>query len=707
MLIKKWLPLITAGFFTFIFFEFSESSQFPRKPQECPPIQYFIKVSLDPEEAMITGEEEIIWENRSPENVPDMWFHLYWNAFKNEGSLLFQEAKLERGLTSLRPRAGKWGWIEIKAIRLANGYDLKPSLQFIREDSFNSLDETVIKVTFPEPIKPKEKVHLLINFEGKIPAQGLRVGYHGRAFFIAQWYPKPGVYEAGRGWNCHPYHLNSEFFADFARFQVAITTPTGYVVGASGKEIERIIEGEKQTVIFAEDWIHDFAWTAAPDYLRYELDFIASKEITKEEIKATAHLLGIDPQELQLPDLKLTILLRPEHRHQLHRHVKALKEAIKYYGLWFGPYPYEQITLVDPPYKSGSGGMEYPTLFTAGSPLFLSREVLSPESVIIHEFGHNYWYGLIANNEFEEAWLDEGINTYCTGKVLAQAYGPGVLSFSINDLPLAWFFKLPRYFDWQLDRATFPYVVTVDPIVHPSWKFLNRISYGLNVYQRASACLYTLERLLGEGVMLRCLREFQQRFRFKHPRSEDFFQVIEDTTNLDFKWFYQNFFLSTKTFDYGIAQLRSWPKGPRLMGIFEEGGKKKEIGWPELKSALGRKKRGEKVFEEKIFVNEVVVRRYGEAFLSPDFPLKIKIVFEDNSEEIKSWFGQERWVRFLFEKPTRVRQAMVDPDGIWVIDANWANNSRSLKSDHKGIYRQAASFLFILQNFYLLLSTLI
>ncbi len=128
--------------------------------------------------------------------------------------------------------------------------------------------------------------------------------------------------------------------------------------------------------------------------------------------------------------------------------------------------------------------------------------MLSPESIIVHEFGHNYWYGLVANNEFEEAWLDEGLNTYSTGKVLAAAFGPGKLSLSINQLPLDWFFKMPQYYDWELDRATSIHLVSIDPIIRDSWKFLNRISYGLNVYQRASALLHTLERLLGEGKML-------------------------------------------------------------------------------------------------------------------------------------------------------------------------------------------------------------
>lgn len=164
--------------------------------------------------------------------------------------------------------------------------------------------------------------------------------------------------------------------------------------------------------------------------------------------------------------------------------------------------------------------------------------MLSPESVIVHEFGYNYWYGLVAN--------DEDINPYSAGKFLVKAFGLGKLSLSINQLPLEWFFKLPKYYEWELDRATSIHIASIDPFGRDSWKFLNRISYGLNVYQRASALLYTLERLLDEGKILRGLREFQHRFRFRHPRSQDFFQVRNEVAGHNLSWFYRTFFFPPK-----------------------------------------------------------------------------------------------------------------------------------------------------------------
>jgi hypothetical protein len=120
-------------------------------------------------------------------------------------------------------------------------------------------------------------VRLLVEFESKIPRTIARSGYYRDSYFIAQWFPKPGVYEEGKGWNCHQYHANSEFFADFADFSVHITVPAAFVVGASGKQLSAVSAADGKTVsyTFEQSRIHDFAWTADPDYLKVERDFLA------------------------------------------------------------------------------------------------------------------------------------------------------------------------------------------------------------------------------------------------------------------------------------------------------------------------------------------------------------------------------------------------------------------------------------------------
>jgi len=649
---------------------------------------------------MLSGKEVISWLNKTKDLVPDMWFHLYYNAFKNERSSVIEESSEEGfGPFKIEVKKGEWGWVDVMSISLLDGRDLSSTMEFITPDEpLHPGDQTVMRVRFPEPIKPGEEVHLQLEFKSKIPRTILRSGYYQNSYFLGQWFPKPGVYEEGKGWNCHEYHLNSEFYADFAEFTVHITVPENFVVGASGRQIEAVPNKEKKTMTytFYQENIHDFAWTADPDFIKVEQEFEPDKEVTQKEYEEMARILQLPLEDVKLPNVKMILLIEPEHKSQIERHFKALRAALKYYGLWYGPYPYQTVTMVDPPFRTESGGMEYPTLFTSGTSILRSKKVLSPESVVVHEFGHGFWYGMCANNEFEEAWLDEGINTYSTGKVLAKAYGPGVYSMAVNRIPLAWFLKLPSAYDYESDRAAAINVVEFDPITTFSWKFYDRGSYGLNVYMRASTCLCTLERLVGEEMMLRIMRTFQMRFRYRHPKTSDFISVVNDVTGRDLSWFFKELFFSTLNFDYGISSLHSEESKKYVRGVFEVEGKKEELTSKKV-GQLEKKER--KSGSEKLYITKVKIRRFGEARVNGDVLVKLRVVFEDGSEEVRLWDGQERWKEFSFEKPVAAKYAQVDPDNIWLIDSNLANNSLRLKATRKGIWRPATQFLFLIQSF--------
>ncbi len=386
------------------------------------------------------------------------------------------------------------------------------------------------------------------------------------------------MYEEGKGWNCHQYHLNSEFFADFASFLVHITVPGEYVVGAAGKETARKSDPRAKTATytFEQDRIHDFAWTADPDYIRVERDFIADREVSAQEYREIARTLRLPLEQVKLSNVKMILLINPEHRGQAERHFKALRMALKYYGLWYGAYPYEQVTLVDPPFRSGSGGMEYQTIFTAGTQVLPSPQTNNPEMVIIHEFGHGYWYGLSASNEFEEAWLDEGINTYSTGKVLAKAYGAGSFPLTLTGIPLTRYSGAFKYADLELDRAAAVHAVTSDPVVTVSWRFASPMSYALNVYMRAATCLRTLENFIGKEAMLRVMRAFHTRFRFRHPTTRDFIATAGEISGRDLGWFFDELFFGTEEWDYAVDPVITREiKAAR--GIFDRRGKKSEI----------------------------------------------------------------------------------------------------------------------------------
>jgi hypothetical protein len=180
------------------------------------PLRYEIWVSLDPAYKMLSGRETIRWTNTSRDTVPDIWFHLYWNAFKNERSALMEEA-LQGGAEGTDHgdadvKDGDWGWIDVERIRLADGGDLTRAMEFmIPDEPRHDGDQTVMRVKLPRPLAPGEAIDLELAFKARIPKTIRRSGYYHDGYFIGQWYPKPGVYQEGRGWNCHQYHLNSEF----------------------------------------------------------------------------------------------------------------------------------------------------------------------------------------------------------------------------------------------------------------------------------------------------------------------------------------------------------------------------------------------------------------------------------------------------------------------------------------------------------------
>ncbi len=661
------------------------------------PLHYEIWVTLDPARKMLHGRETIRWTNTSGDTVPDICFHLYWNAFKNEKSALMTEARqggaegTDHG--DARVKDGDWGWIDVEKIRLKDGSDLKPAMEFIaRDEPGHADDQTVMRVKLPRPLAPGETVDLELAFSAKIPKTIRRSGYYHNGYFIGQWFPKPGVYQQGKGWNCHQYHLNSEFFADFADFVVHITTPREYVVGATGRETASRSDGARglTTHTFRQDRVHDFAWTADPDYIRIERDFIAEREVSAREYREIAGALRLPLREVMLPDVKMILLINPEHRAQADRHFKALRAAIKYYGLWYGPYPYGTVTMVDPPFRSGSGGMEYPTLFTAGTRLLPSPQENSPEMVIVHEFGHGYWYGLSASNEFEEAWLDEGLNTYSTGKVLAKAYGPGSFPLNLAGIPLARYSGSFKYSDLELDRLAGVHAVALDPVLTASWKFSSPMSYALNVYMRAATNLRTLENLIGKETMLRVMRAFHSRFRFRHPSSRDFIATACEVSGRDLEWFFAEMFQDSLHWDYAVERAAS-QKVTAARGIFDRGGKKVEV--------TGRQARALDQGDKKPrYLTRVRVRRLGEARPGPDVQLKVRTVFEDGTQKIDHWDGQGRWAEFTYSGRSKVRYAQVDPDSVFLIDRDLSNNSYVVKARPAGALRWSGKLLFWLQN---------
>ena len=646
----------------------AEDAGLPPLPDRSPrTASYTIEARLDPESRTIAGRLVLEWRNTADRPLATFPFHLYWNAFRNS---LSTSARGQSGREPWNRRRTdrSWGWTEVRSVRLLGPpeEDLTPTLRYLHEDG-NVEDRTVMEVRTAKPISPGENARFAIEWDALIPQGHVgRAGWVHDYHFIVQWFPKIGVHWKGE-WNCHPFYPWTEFFADFGVYDVRLTVPRDLVVGATGRLEEKTPNPDgTETHRFVQEDVHDFAWTASRRFVERRARFD-------------------DPG---YPRVDIRLLVQPEHAHLSDRYVEATRIALRSYGAWSAPYPYAQITVVDPAWGSASGGMEYPTLFTGGTTVFAPPPLRSPESVTIHEAGHQFWYGLVANNEFEEAWLDEGFNTYMTAKAMDHALGP-----------MGWG---RRYFG-PGGRSGWPVVAPgvtivrgaerlagmretgeVDVMARPGWAYRNRESYWLNSYGKPALTLQTLEGLLGDETMTRILRTYARRFRFAHPTTEHFIATVNEVTGQDWRWFFDETFFSSGRCDYAIEaqnersrRIEGWAEGPdgRLVLHPVEGGDRDDETGPRDST--------------------VTVTRRGEVRM----PVDIAVWFADGRRVAESWDGKDRWRRFRYPGAKVVR-AVVDPRRRIALDVDPANNVwvEAEGAARRAATKWAARWMFWLQN---------
>ena len=623
---------------------------------------YDIDARLDPAKKTVTATARITWNNPSPvDTVPDLWFHLYLNAFRDRDSTFWRESQGQ--LRGLQMPAEGWGSIELTALRIAGGADLLPRLSFQAPDDGNARDRTVARVVLPQPVAPGGRVDLEVAWTATLPKVYARTGYAGDFFLVGQWFPKLAVFEPpgrrGRvtgAWNAHQFHADSEFYADFGHYRVAITVPATYVVGATG-----VLDasgggpaepgGERpsgtRTFTFEQAHVHDFAWTASPRYVAIDARFEAARQVSAREYAEAAALLGRPAETLRLPDVEVRLLLQPEHQPQAERYLQAAMLSIKQYGLAYGPYPYRTLTLVDPAEGAeGAGGMEYPTFVTVGTNRVLNGwpfdRLYVPELVTVHEFAHQYFQGLVASNEFEEAWLDEGFATYTTAQVLDPHFGPDRSIGEIAGLRVGLLDEMRLGNSRRRGREV---------IRQPSWTYDD--GYAFNSYSRPALTLRTLERQVGRRTMARILRAYVERWRFRHPSSDDFYAVASEVAGRDLRPFFRQTIESPGVVDFSIGD------------VTRDAGS-----------------------------TVVTVRRDGDL----QIPVTVAFTFAGGRVERRVWDGQARFTRFRFETPDRLQRVDVDPDRNVALDVSWLNNGVLTAADRRPAAAMTSRWLLYVQQ---------
>jgi hypothetical protein len=659
---------------------------------------YAIQAKLDVQAHTITATETIDWLNDSPDTVPTLQFHLYMNAFKNTRSTFYRESGGQ--LRGDRFEGDQWGAVDIRRLRLDAGPDLTSAIRFIHPDDGNKDDQTVAEVALPQPVKPGQTLRIVVDFTTKLPMVFARTGFHKDFYMGGQWFPKLGVWETAGfryskqgAWNCHQFHANSEFYANYGDYKVDLTLPAGYVVGATGENTARKDNPDRTTTwSFEQKMVTDFAWTAQPTYIREERMFLAARETTPAEIAAAAKLHGIPESDASLSDVRMIAVIQPEHAEQTDRHFAALRAALKGFGLRYGRYPYKTITVVDPPFGAmGAAGMEYPTLITAGTNYRLPEEVHTLEEVTVHEFGHQFWMELVANNEFEESILDEGFNTYSTSKVMEEAYSPTMLQMRAFGLNFWKLLDLPTVKEDSMNRAASVARPVLDDLQRFSWQYYDSNSYGINSYMKTATTLRTLENILGRDVMARLMRVYHQRWRFSHPTVKAFQEVVNEVSGKNMDRFFDQFIFGNRTLDYAVGDVENREVSTPA-GFFDEPGKRVTVTFKDAdkKDEANEKRKDFK----KQYESFVKIRRVGDAVL----PVEILFRFEDGRTETRSWDGEYRWAKFTFSGPSEISEVTVDPARKHLLDTDYANNSWKKKYNKELSASWTANLLFWAQN---------
>lgn len=619
-------------FFLLIFSFFQINAQKP--PLSNRIANYDIAVKLDASKKTLDGKETLTWKNTSTDEISELQFHLYLNAFKDENSTFMKESGGQlRGNRIDKNAKENWGSITILSMQVRGGENLTDKIQFIQPDDLNDKDKTVIRVPLKKVLKPNESITLNINFKAKLPKIFARTGFADDYFLVGQWFPKIGVYEpagmryATKGaWNCHQFHADSEFYADFGNYHVSMTVPNNYILAATGNfQHEKINQDNTKTVNYFANDVHDFAWTVSPKF---------------------------EVSERQWKHVKIKAVMQPEHAGATERYFQSAIAALEYFDKNLGKYPHTVLTLVDPPLAgSGSSGMEYPTFITCGETIWgMPKGMRLPEVVTIHEFGHQYFQGMLASNEFEESFLDEGFNQYYEGRIMDETYGKGsqlsILGFKMGDM----------------ESSRMSYVGMQNPKISESFKYSWKYpkgTYGVLTYTKTATWLKTLENMLGRTVMDEIMQTYFIRWRFKHPCVQDFINIVNKITpkrlgnkfGTNMNWYFEQVLYKAPVCDFAVTKIQSDEKKSKF-----------------------------------------TVAQLGDMIM----PTEILVEFTDGKEQLLQWNGKEKSKTYKYDKA--VESVQIDPKNKILLDLNIINNSQTLKQSPLPFIKYALKIMFWLEN---------
>jgi len=513
-------------------------------------LNYKINVLLNDNKNVLSGDLSIEYINNSPDTLHFIWMHLWPNAYSDRRTALCKQM-VENKNTSLyfaeSKLKGKIDSLNFKA----DGENVEMIMDTDHRD--------ICKILLKKPIPPGGNTEISSPFRVEIPdSKFSRLGHSDDAFYITQWYPKPAVYDRN-GWHPMPYLNQGEFYSEFGNYEVAITLPQNYVVTATGElqnKDEKMWLAEKnkstaakhvftddtsfpesssqfKTITFRQDSIHDFAWFADKRF-----------HVLMGEVK----LPGSDRK------ISTAVYFTGKKAPLWKNTLNTLEKGIRFLSEEVGEYPYNSFSVVDGTISAG-GGMEYPMITIINSPgdpqLF--------ELTVFHELCHNWFYGVLANNERADGWMDEGLTTFYELKYAEKFLsgtlpGHNNLSGSLGVIgKLTGVSKMNSADVYNLTYKFSAFNNSDQPVKTPSAEF-TEVNYGTVMYQKTALSFRFLEDYLGEAMFRECIKNYFSDWKFKHPDPDAMKNSFETVSNKNLSWFFDELLETNKPLRYKIRK---------------------------------------------------------------------------------------------------------------------------------------------------------
>jgi hypothetical protein len=487
-------------------------------------VDYRIEALLDEGTDVLTGRARLHYTNHSPARLDTLYFHLHLNAFRPNSAWARRELQFgQRRFQDLGP--AEHAFERLRGVQV-DGRTVTPEYP-------GAPDSTVVAIPLAEPLLPGASTTVLLDWDARLSTTPRRQGRYGRRYDFAQWYPRIAVHDRD-GWQVQPLLPQGEFFGEFGTYDVTVDVLADQVVGATGVPVE----GDPGWAGAAAPWSEPprhrrDAYEPKPAQALGLLDgsVAAGRKRIRWLAENVIHFAwGVNPNFVyeggEWQGVAVHVLYQRGEDDWPRNALERTRIALEFFDTIFGAYPYPQVTNY---HRIESGGTEFPMLIMDGS---------ASQGLIVHEVGHIYAHGILANNEWRDGWLDEGFVSFLTnwfweeqGRSPDQVWGGAMESIRGRER-----------------------LGATEPIAQPSADFADFAMYQAMTYTKPSLVFRMLRWYLGEETFRRGVRHYYEHNQFRHVREEDLRASLESVSGEDLGWFFEQWLHTTATLDYSIGE---------------------------------------------------------------------------------------------------------------------------------------------------------